>query len=51
LDRRILYAITGVLAVIVIVLELQLEHEPDPSMGINIDIGKNGLTIQKKNGD
>ncbi len=51
MDQRILFAVMGALAIIVIVLGLQLQHERDKTTGINIDIGKNGLTIQKKNGD
>jgi len=48
MDRNILYAIVGVLAVAVVVLGVALQHEREKSTGISIEATKNGISIQHK---
>jgi hypothetical protein len=46
MDRNILYAIIGVLAVVVVVLGIAFQHEREKSTGISIEATKNGISIQ-----
>ena len=45
---NILYLIIGVLIVAVAVLGYELYQERHPPEGVHIDVGPNGLTIEKK---
>jgi hypothetical protein len=45
---NILYAIIGVMIVAVAVLGYELYQERHPPEGVHIDVGPNGLTIEKK---
>ena len=45
---NILYLIIGVLIVGVAVLGYELYQERHPPEGVHIDVGPNGLTIEKK---
>ena len=45
---NILYAIIGVLVVTVAVLSYELYQQRHPPEGLHIDVGPNGLTIEKK---
>jgi len=49
MNRNLLYAIVGVLAVAVVVLGIALQHEREKSTGISIQATKNGLSIEHKN--
>ncbi len=49
MDRNIIYAIVGVLAVAVVVLGVALQHEREKSSGISIQATKNGISIEHKN--
>jgi hypothetical protein len=48
MDKNILYAIVGVLAVAVVVLGLAFQHEREKSSGISIEATKNGISIEHK---
>jgi RsiW-degrading membrane proteinase PrsW (M82 family) len=45
---NVLYLIIGVLIVGVAVLGYELYRERHPPEGVHIDVGPNGLTIEKK---
>jgi hypothetical protein len=45
---NILYATIGVLIIAVAVLGYELYQERHPPEGVHIDLGPNGLTIEKK---
>jgi len=45
---NILYLIVGVLVIVVAVLGYELYQERHPPEGVHIDVGPNGLTIEKK---
>ena len=45
---NILYLVIGVLIVVVAVLGYELYQERHPPEGVHIDVGPNGLTIEKK---
>ena len=45
---NILYAIIGVLIIAVAVLGYELYQERHPPEGVHIEVGPNGLTIEKK---
>jgi hypothetical protein len=45
---NILYAIIGVLIIAVAVLGYELYQERHPPEGVHIDLGPNGLSIEKK---
>jgi len=45
---NILYLIIGVLIVVVAVMGYELYQERHPPEGVHIDVGPNGLTIEKK---
>jgi hypothetical protein len=48
MDRNILYAIVGVLAVAVVVLGLAFQHEREKTTGFSIETTKNGISIEHK---
>jgi hypothetical protein len=45
---NILYLIVGLLVVVVAVLSYELYRERHPPEGVHIEVGPNGLTIEKK---
>ena len=48
LNRNALYLVIGVLAVAVAVFGDQLYQERQKTTGIEINVGKSGITIEKK---
>lgn len=48
LKRNILYLVIGVLAVAVVVFGYQLYQERQKTTGIEINVGKGGISIEKK---
>jgi predicted negative regulator of RcsB-dependent stress response len=48
MSRNILYLIIGALAVITAVVGYQLYQERQKTTGIEINIGKGGISIEKK---
>jgi hypothetical protein len=51
MNVRVLYALIGVLVIVVIVLGVQLQHERQKTSGVSIELNKNGLSIEQKKGD
>jgi hypothetical protein len=47
-NRRALYLIVGMLAVTGVVMGYQLYSERQKTEGVVIDVGKNGISIEKK---
>jgi len=45
---NVIYLVVGALVVIVAVMGYQLYHDRKKPEGLNIDIGPNGLSIDKK---
>lgn len=48
LKRNVLYLVIGVLAVAVVVFGYQLYQERQKTTGIEINVGKGGISIEKK---
>lgn len=48
LNRNALYVVIGVLAVAMAVFGYQLYQERQKTTGIEINVGKSGITIEKK---
>ena len=48
LNRNALYVVIGVLAVAAAVFGYQLYQERQKTTGIEINVGKSGITIEKK---
>jgi len=48
MNRNFLYLVTGVLAVAVVVFGYQLYQERQKTTGIEINVGKSGISIEKK---
>ena len=48
MNRNILYIVIGALAVVVGVFGYQLYQERQKSSGIEINVGKGGISIEKK---
>jgi predicted negative regulator of RcsB-dependent stress response len=48
MNRNVLYLIIGALIVAVAVFGYQLYHERQKTAGIDINIGKSGISIEKK---
>ena len=48
MNRNVLYLIIGVLAVATVVFGYQLYQERQKTTGIEINIGKSGISIEKK---
>lgn len=48
MNRNTLYLVVGVLAVTAAVLGYQLYQERQKTTGIEINVGKSGITIEKK---
>jgi hypothetical protein len=47
-NRNVFYAVIGVLAVAAAVLGYQLYQERQKTTGIEINVGKSGISIEKK---
>jgi predicted negative regulator of RcsB-dependent stress response len=48
MNRNVLYIVIGALAVVVGVVGYQLYQERQKSSGIEVNVGKGGISIQKK---
>ena len=48
INRKALYIVIGALAVVVAVVGYQLYQERQKSGGIEINVGKGGISIEKK---
>jgi len=48
MNRNVLYVAIGVLAVAAVVFGYQLYQERQKTTGIEISVGKSGISIQKK---
>jgi predicted negative regulator of RcsB-dependent stress response len=47
-NRNVLYLVIGALAVATVVFGYQLYQERHKAAGIEIDVGKSGISIEKK---
>ena len=48
MKRNVLYLVIGVLAVVTAVIGYQLYQEREKTTGIEINVGKTGISIEKK---
>ncbi len=48
MNRNVLYLVIGVLAIVTAVIGYQLYQERQKTTGIEINVGKSGITIEKK---
>jgi len=48
MNRNVLYLVIGALAIVTVVIGYQLYQERQKTTGIEIDVGKNGISIEKK---
>jgi hypothetical protein len=48
MNRNVLYLVIGVLAVVTVVIGYQLYQERQKTTGIEINVGKSGISIEKK---
>ena len=48
MNRNVLYLAIGALDVVAVVIGYQLYHERQKTTGIEIDVGKTGISIEKK---
>ena len=48
MQRNVLYLVIGVLVVVTVVIGYQLYQERQKTTGIEIDVGKTGVSIEKK---
>ena len=48
MHRNVLYLVIGVLVVVTVVIGYQLYQERQKTTGIEIDVGKTGISIEKK---
>jgi predicted negative regulator of RcsB-dependent stress response len=48
MNRNILYLAIGALAVVIVVIGYQLYQERQKTTGIEINVGKTGISIEKK---
>jgi predicted negative regulator of RcsB-dependent stress response len=48
MNRNILYLVIGVLAIVTVVIGYQLYQERQKTTGIEINVGKSGISIEKK---
>ena len=48
MNRYVLYLVIGVLAIVTVVIGYQLYPERQKTTGIEIDVGKTGISIEKK---
>jgi predicted negative regulator of RcsB-dependent stress response len=48
MNRNILYLVISVLAIVTVVIGYQLYQERQKTTGIEINVGKSGISIEKK---
>ena len=48
MNRNVLYLVIGVLAIVTAVIGYQLYQERQKTTGIEINVGKSGISIEKK---
>ena len=48
MNRNVLYLVIGVLAIITAVIGYQLYQERQKTTGVEINVGKSGISIEKK---
>lgn len=48
MKRNVLYLVIGALVVVTVVVGYQLYQERQKTTGIQIDVGKTGISIEKK---
>jgi predicted negative regulator of RcsB-dependent stress response len=48
MNRNVLYLVIGVLAIVTVVIGYQLYQERQKTTGIEIEVGKTGISIEKK---
>ena len=48
MNRNILYIVVGILAIVTAVIGYQLYQERQKTTGIEINVGKSGISIEKK---
>jgi len=48
MNRNVLYLVIGALAIVTVVIGHQLYQERQKTTGIEIDVGKTGISIEKK---
>ena len=48
MNRNLLYLVIGVLAIVTAVIGYQLYQERQKTTGIEINVGKSGISIEKK---
>jgi predicted negative regulator of RcsB-dependent stress response len=48
MNRNVLYLVIGVLAIVTVVIGYQLYQERQKTTGIEINVGKTGISIEKK---
>ena len=48
MNRNLLYLVIGALAVVTVVIGYQLYQERQKTTGIEINVGKTGISIEKK---
>jgi len=48
MNRNVLYLVIGVLAIVTAVIGYQLYQERQKTTGIEINVGKSGVSIEKK---
>jgi hypothetical protein len=47
MSRNLLYAVVGVLAVVVVVLGVALQHEREKAPGVTIELKNNGVALDR----
>ncbi len=48
MNRNVLYLVVGILAIVTAVIGYQLYQERQKTTGIEINVGKSGISIEKK---
>jgi hypothetical protein len=48
MNRNVFYLVIGALAVVIVVIGYQLYQERQKTTGIEINVGKSGISIEKK---
>ena len=48
MNRNVLYLVIGVLAIVTVAIGYQFYQERQKTTGIEIDVGKTGISIEKK---
>ena len=48
MNRNVLYLVVGVLVAVTVVIGYQLYQERQKTTGIEINVGKSGISIEKK---